>query len=223
MEVISGSTPFRTSKQFPYSPLLEGALNSQNPLSPGSLQFPGGEIRLGWRLTIKPSSINNAKLLVKRIDEMLNLTCVMEYVGGHVRQVDKEGVGGEGKNLTKNGTEELEDLGPDQIFKMAWHLPIMPQNRLESLAKVVFKSWLKFSIFASSKNRVSFQDLHNSKHLIVDHLKESDGGEYECTATANDHPGEIHPYQESIQIVVKPSMAKRFLNANSPNEISNFI
>jgi hypothetical protein len=71
-------------------------------------------------------------------------------------------VNADNKTNSHDHPEEPE-LREDTTFRLAWHLPIMPQN---------------------SKNRVSFQDFHNSKHLIVDHLKESDGGEYECTANA---------------------------------------
>ncbi|XP_035714547.1 uncharacterized protein LOC110858417 isoform X2 [Folsomia candida] len=183
---ISSTNPYRIMKHFPYAPLFDPSVPHNNE----------PEVRFGWRLVIKPSPVNNARLIVKRIDESLNITCTLEYVG-HANGPIVSGEGVDTANKTSNlpsphplpvvVDEQEPELGEDQVFRLAWHLPFMPQN---------------------SKNRVQFQDFHNSKHLIVDHLKESDGGEYECTANAlvdsDDKLGSIPPFVESIQILVKP-------------------
>jgi len=68
------------------------------------------EIRYGWRLVILPPPGNVANTLVKRIDEVLNLTCTAEYFD--------------------DGTTNItSDLKEDQLFKITWHLPIVPLNR----------------------------------------------------------------------------------------------
>jgi hypothetical protein len=100
----TSTNPYRTLKGFPYYIPQVSDSNNNEP-----------EVNLGWRLVIKPiPSGSNARLIVKRIDESLNLTCTMEYVGGtnKTRRLDQD-----------------PDLGDDQIFRLAWHLPIMPQNR----------------------------------------------------------------------------------------------
>jgi len=49
-------------------------------------------------------------------------------------------------------------------------------------------------------------DSHNSKSLIVDHLKESDTGEYECQAKASSDSDNSATFMESVTIRVKPRM-----------------
>jgi hypothetical protein len=54
-------------KHFPYAPLFEPP-SSIPQLYAHTNSEP--EVRFGWRLRIKPTPINNARLVVKRIDDM---------------------------------------------------------------------------------------------------------------------------------------------------------
>jgi hypothetical protein len=78
------------------------------------------EVRYGWRLIILPSPGKVANTIVKRIDEVLNLTCIAEYFD----------------DGTAN-TNISSDLKEDQLFKLTWHLPIMPQNRYFNLSHAI--------------------------------------------------------------------------------------
>lgn len=74
---------------------------------------------------------------MKRIDESLNLTCTLEYVGRTNVSQEEGAKANKSDKLPEDKIQphpipdELQEpeLGEDQVFRLMWHIPIMPQNR----------------------------------------------------------------------------------------------